>query len=336
MLIVMKKAATPAEIDNVCKVVQSLNLESHPMPGAQRTAICITGNKGSVTKDNFSNLPGVKDVIRVSKPYKLVSRETKIEDTTFKVGDVTIGKDFAVIAGPCSVEEESITLRIAEKLKAHGINLFRAGAFKPRTGPYSFQGLGEQGLEILAKVKQQLGLSIVTEVIDIEKIEMVAEVADVLQVGTRNMANTSLLKKLSKINKPVLLKRGMSATLDEYLQAAEYIMLGGNYQVILCERGIRTFNDHCRNTLDIAAIPTLQERTHLPIFADPSHAAGRTDLVAPLSLACVAAGAQGLLLEAHDDAANAYSDGQQAFHPDNLYNLQQKIINVREGLCLTT
>ncbi len=330
----MQNSATDADVKNICDVVRSLKLESHPMPGAQRTAVCITGNKGSVTPEHFANLPGVKEVIRVSKPYKLVSRETKQDDTVINIGEHAVGADFTMIAGPCSVEEESITMRLAEKIKKSGIDFFRAGAYKPRTGPYAFQGLGEEGLRILAKVKQELSMHVVTEILDTETLPMVAEVADIIQVGTRNMANTSLLKQLGKVKNPVLLKRGMSATLDEFLQAAEYIMAGGNYNVILCERGIRTFNDHCRNTLDIAAIPVLRERTHLPVIVDPSHAAGLTRFVAPLTLAATAAGAQGIIIEAHDKPTEAYSDGQQAYEPAKLSALQQQLHIVREAIAI--
>ncbi len=325
MLIVMKNSATQQEIQQVCDKIKTLGFEPHPMPGAQRTAVCITGNDGSVQDQHFANMPGVKEVIIVSKPYKLVSRELKQDNTVIDVNGCKIGQDFTIMAGPCSVEEESITLRIAEKLHASGIKLFRAGAYKPRTSPYAFQGLQEKGLDILAKVKLRYNMGIVTEVMDVETLPKIAEVTDILQVGTRNMQNYSLLKALGKINKPVLLKRGMCATIDEFLLAAEYIMAGGNYNVILCERGIRTFNTHVRNTLDISIIPALQEISHLPVIVDPSHAAGKSSLVAPLSLGAVAAGAQGLIIESHDDAANAYSDGQQALHPNEINQLQEQI-----------
>lgn len=324
MLIVMKNDATAEQIKTVCAKIESLGFQPHSMPGAQRTAVCVTGNRGQVPEQHFLALPGVLEVIRVSKPYKLSSRETKHENTVFTVGKTQIGKDFLVIAGTCSVETEDSMFRHAEQLKNMGVNFFRAGAYKPRTSPYDFQGHAEKGLAILDKVKQKFDMSIVTEVLDCETLSAVAEVADIIQVGTRNMSNTSLLKALGKLQTPVLLKRGMSATLDELLLAAEYILVGGNHKVILCERGIRSFNTYTRNTLDIAAVPALQERSHLPVIVDPSHAAGITSLVKPLALAAVAAGAQGLIVEVHDDAANAYSDGQQALHPNEFRKLLER------------
>ncbi len=330
MLIVMQNNATPEQIQRVCEKVIGLGFMPHPMPGAQRTAICITGNDGSVQQQHFSNLAGVKEVIVVSKPYKLVSREFKPDNTVINVNGVAIGKDFTMMAGPCSVESEEATLRIAKKLHQQGVKLFRAGAYKPRTSPYAFQGLQTQGLQILEKVKATFNMGIVTEVMDVETLPNICEVADILQVGTRNMQNYSLLTALGKVSKPVLLKRGMCATLDETLLAAEYIMAGGNYNVMFCERGIRTFNTHARNTLDISIIPALQEISHLPVIVDPSHAAGVTKYVAPLALGAVAAGAQGLIVECHDDAANAYSDGQQALHPDDLRVLMQRINAMQE------
>lgn len=332
MLIVMKSDATPEQIAKVCETIVQLGFQAHPMPGPTRTAICITGNDNSLSRQIFSNMPGVSEVIVVTKPYKLVSRETRHESTTFALGKTIIGKDFTLIAGPCSVEAKDITFRIAEKLQHMGVKFFRGGAFKPRTSPYAFQGLAEQGLTILAAVKQRFDMQIVTEVVDTETLPMVAEIADIIQVGTRNMSNTSLLKALGKINKPVLLKRGLAATIEELLLAAEYIMSAGNYRVIFCERGIRTFNNYTRNTLDVAAIPYLRAHSHLPVFADPSHAAGITSLVTPLALAATAAGAQGLIIEVHDDAARAYSDGQQALHPDQLARIISKIKQLSE-LC---
>lgn len=328
MLIVMKNEANNQDIERVCEVIQELGYEARPMPGAMRTAICVLGNQGGISPSHFIELPGVKEVIVVTKPYKLVSRETQHDDSIINVNGNLLGEGLTIIAGPCSVEHAESTLRIAGQLHEMGIKLFRAGAFKPRTNPYSFQGLGVEGLKILQQVKDRYQMTIVTEVMDSENLNVIAEVADILQVGTRNMHNFSLLKSLGKINKPVLLKRGMAATFDETMQAAEYIMAGGNHQVILCERGIRTFNEHCRNTLDVSIIPVLREASHLPVFADPSHAAGRTRLVAPLAKAAVAAGAQGLVIEVHDDAQHAYSDGQQALHPNDLKKLipQLKLI----------
>lgn len=322
MLIVMKKNATQADIDRVCAVIAKQGFEAHAMPGAQCTAVCVLNNKAPLDEFLFSGLPGVREILRVTKPYKLSSIETKPEPTVISVRGEKIGGDnFTVMAGPCSVETEESMFRIADKLAALGVKFFRAGAYKPRTGPYSFQGLGEEGLRILEKVRDRSGLGIVTEVMDVETLPWVAETSDIIQVGTRNMSNTSLLKKLGKINKPVLLKRGMAATIEELLLASEYILSGGNHDVMLCERGIRTFSNHSRNTLDVAAVPALKALTHLPVIIDPSHAAGYTYMVPSLSLASVAAGAHGLIVEVHDDAQNAYSDGQQALHPETLEKL---------------
>lgn len=257
-------------------------------------------------------------MLRGVEKYTLALKKNPEHKTEIMIGDVTIGKNFLLIAGPCSVEDEETMLRIARKLVKLGIKFFRAGAFKPRSSPYSFQGLEEEGLKILGKIKEQTGLKIVTEVISCDVVEKVAEVADILQVGTRNMDNTSLLKKLGQQRKPVLLKRGIAATLDELLMAAEYILLGGNEKVILCERGIRTFDNHCRFTLDIAAIPSLQQITHLPVIVDPSHASGRRELVLPLSRAIMAVKADGLLIEVHEQPEAAYSDEEQTISIDSL------------------
>lgn len=334
MLIVMHTDATANQVQHVCAVIKHLGFEAHPMPGVQTTAICVTHNPGTVPLSKVANLAGVADVIRVSKPYKLASIETKKAKTIVDVNGHKIGEGLAMMAGPCSVEDEARMLRLAEKVAKLGVPFFRAGAYKPRTGPYSFQGMGEEGLEVLQKVKEKLGLQIVTEVMDVETLPGIVEVADVLQVGTRNMANFSLLKALGKVRKPVLLKRGMSATIDEFLLAAEYILSGGNYDVILCERGIRTFSNHSRNTLDVSIVPALQKVTHLPIIIDPSHAAGLTDMVAPLARAGIAVGADGLIVETHDDAENAYSDGQQALSPSQLAELieeSQQIYKIVHG-----
>ncbi|GJM07064.1 MAG: hypothetical protein DHS20C10_07980 [marine bacterium B5-7] len=261
----------------------------------------------------------------------LVSRDTHPEDTRITIGNHVIGRDFTWIAGPCSVEAADITFRLAEQVANLEIPFFRAGAYKPRTSPYSFQGLGSEGVEILNQVKQQFGLAVVTEVIDAALLDEISAVADILQIGARNMGNTRLLKAVGQSKTPVLLKRGMSATLEEYLQAAEYILVAGNPNVILCERGIRTFDTHCRFTLDIAAVPNLRRLSHLPVLVDPSHAAGTQTLVAPLAKAAVAAGAQGLMIEIHDDPKNAYSDGLQAIHPDELAELM-KVCDTLQGV----
>jgi 3-deoxy-7-phosphoheptulonate synthase len=282
------------------------------MPGATRTAIGITGNTGAVDKSLFEVLPGVEEAIRVTKPYKLASREMKREDTAIAIGSSTIGpKSFTMIAGPCSVESEAVMLRTAEHLMTRGIRFLRAGAFKPRTSPYSFQGMGLEGLRILQKCREKTGIRIVTELMDTEHAGALEEACDIIQIGTRNMQNFALLKRVGKCRKPVLLKRGMSATLEEWLMAAEYILAGGNYDVILCERGVRTFSDHSRNTLDLSVIPPAKALSHLPIFVDPSHGTGKRAYVPAMSLAALAAGADGLLLEAHPDPDHALSDGAQ-------------------------
>jgi 3-deoxy-7-phosphoheptulonate synthase len=317
MLIVMDAGASAEDIARVVDTVQSLGLQAHPIPGAQRTAIGITGNRGTVDRGAFENLPGVTEVIPVSAPYKLVSREAKRENTVVSIGGVQVGgKKLAVAAGPCAVESEARAVEIGRLVHEAGANLYRGGAFKPRTSPYSFQGLGAEGLKILSRVRAETGLPIVTEVLDTETAELVAEHADCLQVGARNMQNFSLLKRLGRIKKPVLLKRGMSATIEELLLSAEYLLAEGNYDVILCERGIRTFADHTRNTLDLSAVPYVQRISHLPIVVDPSHGTGKRAKVLPLSRAAVAVGADGLLIEVHDEPEHALSDGPQAILPE--------------------
>jgi len=317
MLIVMDAAAAPEDVRRVVDTVNGLGLQAHPIPGAQRTAIGVTGNKGSVEPGVFENLPGVLEVIPVSAPYKLVSREAKRETTVVNVGGVPVGgQKLALVAGPCAVESEEMALAIGHAVRRAGANLFRGGAFKPRTSPYSFQGLGRDGLKILAKVRAETGLPIVTEVLDTEDVEVVAEHADCLQIGARNMQNFALLKKAGRAMKPVLLKRGMAATIEELLLSAEYLLAEGNYQVILCERGVRTFADHTRNTLDLSAVPYVQRISHLPILVDPSHGTGKRQKVLPLSRAAVAVGADGLLIEVHDHPEAALSDGPQAIVPE--------------------
>ncbi len=326
MLIVMDAAASPEDIARVVDTVQALGLQAHPIPGAQRTAIGITGNKGSVDRGAFENLPGVTDVIPVSAPYKLVSREAKRENTVVSVGGVPVGGErLAVAAGPCAVESEARAVAIGRSVQQAGAHLYRGGAFKPRTSPYSFQGLGVEGLKILSRVRAETGLPIVTEVLDTETVDVVAEHADCLQVGARNMQNFSLLKRLGRIRKPVLLKRGMSATIEELLLSAEYLLAEGNYDVILCERGVRTFADHTRNTLDLSAVPYVQRISHLPIVVDPSHGTGKRAKVLPLSRAAVAVGADGLLIEVHDQPELALSDGPQALLPDMFVELVKQV-----------
>lgn len=335
MLVVMKAHATEEEIRKVCERIEALGYRAHPIPGAQRTAIGITGNTGEVDIGSLESMPGVAECIPVSKPYKLVSRDVKEEDTIIRIpvrqpdgstAAVAIGgNSVALIAGPCAIESHEQAMTVAACLQKAGVRLFRGGAYKPRTSPYSFQGLGEAGLKILVEVRERYGMGIVTEAVDNESLDLVEQYADVIQIGARNMQNFSLLKRAGRARKPVLLKRGMSATLDEFLMAAEYIMAEGNYQVILCERGVRTFSDFTRNTLDLAVIPAVKRRSHLPILVDPSHGTGRRHKVLPLSRAAVAVGADGLLVEVHHDPDRALSDGMQSLLPEEFLQLQQEV-----------
>lgn len=313
MLVVMNAHATAQQIDDVAARIRELGLTPHVIPGPTRTAIGITGNRGAEGRDALVLMPGVEDVIRVSAPYKLVSREVHPEPTSIPVATTRIGGGgFTLIAGPCSVENERMILETARFLTERGVKLMRGGAYKPRTSPYSFQGLGEDGLRLLAKARQETGIGIVTEIMDVETVGAVEEVADVMQVGTRNMQNYPLLRRLSQCRKPVLLKRGLAATVEEWLMAAEYVVSGGNKDVILCERGVRTFADHTRNTLDLSIVPVVKHISHLPIVVDPSHGTGKAEYVPPMSLAALAAGADGLLVEVHPDPARAMSDGAQS------------------------
>jgi 3-deoxy-7-phosphoheptulonate synthase len=337
MLVVMQSHASEQEIQDVCKTIESLGLKAHPMPGAGRTAIGITGNNGAIDLGVLESLPGVIECIPVTKPYKLVSREVKLEDTIVRIptpsGDVLVGgSQLAMIAGPCAVESEEQCLAVAQQLKPTGVRLFRGGAFKPRTSPYSFQGHGLAGLKILAKVRESYGFGIVTEAIDTETFDMVEEYTDVIQIGARNMQNFSLLKRAGRAKKPVLLKRGMSATLDEFLMAAEYVLSEGNYNVILCERGVRTFSDFSRNTLDLAVIPAVKKRSHLPILVDPSHGTGKRHKVLPLSRAAVAVGADGLLVEVHHQPEKALSDGMQSLTPSEFAELLTEVRQIANVL----
>jgi len=322
MLVVMEHGATPELVAKVCEEIEKLGLTAHPMPGAQRTAIGVTGNKSRVDSDRIATLTGVREIIHVTRPYKLVSREFYPEDTIVDVGGVLIGgKEFTVMAGPCSVETEEQCFAIAEHVVRAGAKIFRGGAFKPRTSPYSFQGLGEKGLEILAKVREKFGLKIITEAVDTETIETVAQYTDIVQIGARNMQNFSLLRKAGRLKVPIMLKRGQAATLDEFLMAAEYIMAEGNRDVILCERGVRTFADHSRNTLDLSAVPFIKRNSHLPIITDPSHGTGRREKVIPMARASIAAGADGLIVEVHHQPEKALSDGAQSLTPVMLEQL---------------
>jgi len=326
MLVVMEHMATPELVAKVCEEIEKMGLTAHPMPGAQRTAIGVTGNKEQIDSDRIATLPGVREIIHVTRPYKLVSREFYPEDTIVNVDGVKVGgSGFMVMAGPCSVESEDQCYAIAEKVAEYGARIFRGGAFKPRSSPYSFQGLGEKGLEILAKVRERFGLKVVTEAVDTETVGLVARYTDIIQIGARNMQNFSLLRKAGQTGKPVLLKRGQAATLDEFLMAAEYIMAENNRNVILCERGVRTFADHTRNTMDLSAIPFIKRNSHLPIIADPSHGTGRREKVLPLSRAAIAVGADGLIVEVHHQPERALSDGAQSITPEMFEKLMAEM-----------
>jgi len=327
-LVVMKAQATPEQIQAVCESIEQLGLRAHPLPGAQRTAIGITGNKGELDRGNLESLSGVAEVIRVSKAYKLASREVKEEDTVIRFAgtDAAIGgHNLAIVAGPCSIESRDQAFAIAGQVAAAGAQFFRGGAFKPRTSPYVFQGLGLEALRIMAEIRDRFGLRIVTEALDNESLDLVAEWADVVQIGARNMQNFSLLKRAGRLRKPVLLKRGLSATLEEFLMAAEYVMSEGNYEVILCERGVRTFTDHTRNTLDLSIVPAVRRLSHLPILVDPSHATGKRDSVLPMARAAVASGADGLLVEVHHQPDKALSDGPQSIYPAQFATMMDEI-----------
>ncbi len=326
MLIVMKPHATQVEVEAVVEKVRGLGLTPHAIPGAQRVAIGITGNKGAVDPGPFCAMPGVADCIRVSQPFKLVSREVKEEDTVIDVGGVKLGgRALAVMAGPCSVESKEQILEAAHGVKRLGASFLRGGAFKPRTSPYEFQGLGEEGLRLLALAREETGLKVVTEVLDAEDLPMCAEYADMLQIGARNMQNFALLKKLGAAGKPVLLKRGPAATVREWLMAAEYLVAHGNYRVALCERGIRTFETMTRNTLDLNAVPVLKSLTHLPVVVDPSHGIGLRAHVPAMARAGIAAGADAIIVEVHPRPESALSDGQQSLSLEEFGELMGQV-----------
>jgi 3-deoxy-7-phosphoheptulonate synthase len=328
MLVVMQAHAREDEVRAVCKKIESLGYRAHSIPGAQRTAIGITGNRGEVEPGTLEEMPGVQEVIRVSKPYKLVSRDVKEENTviTFPGTGATFGgQGLAIIAGPCAIESREQVFSTAERVQRAGAQFFRGGAYKPRTSPYSFQGLGEVGLELMAEVREKFGLKIVSEAVDDPSLDLVEQYADVIQIGARNMQNFSLLKRAGRAKRPVLVKRGMSATLEEFLMAAEYVMSEGNYNVILCERGVRTFADHTRNTLDLSIVPAVQRLSHLPIIVDPSHGTGKRNKVTPLSRAAIAVGADGLIVEVHPDPDRALSDGIQSLYPEQFDHLMAQI-----------
>lgn len=314
MLIVMNHKAGSKQIETVTRAIEDMGLTAAPIPGSERTAIGVLGNKGYIDDTTIRDLPGVCQIIHVSKPYKLVSRDFHPKNTIVKVGAVEIGEGRrpVVVAGPCAVESEAQILKTARAVKKAGADLLRGGAFKPRTGPHTFQGLREEGLKLLVKAREETGLPIVTEVMSPDTVELVASYADLLQIGARNMQNFDLLKEVGRIKKPILLKRGMSATLEEFLAAAEYILAEGNPHVILCERGIRTFETATRNTLDLSIVPLIKEISHLPVMVDPSHATGKRSLVAPMSKAALVSGADGVLIEVHPEPEKALSDGPQS------------------------
>jgi 3-deoxy-7-phosphoheptulonate synthase len=326
MIIVMKSAATADDIQYVIKKINDLGLQAHLSTGVERTVIGVVGDERLINKDQLSLLPRVENVIPILKPYKLANRDFHPADSIINVDGVPVGgKAVVVMAGPCTVENEDQLMQSAEIVKKAGVKILRGGAYKPRTSPYTFQGMGEEGLKILAKAKQQTGLRIVTEVMDAAEVDLVAEYSDLLQVGARNMQNTKLLKALSKIRKPILLKRGFAATLSEFLMSAEYLLSGGNDQVILCERGIRTFVEYTRNTLDLNIVPAIKQLSHLPIIVDPSHGTGRYDFIIPMSRAAIAAGADGLIVEMHPNPEAAISDGEQSLKPEKLVQLMSEI-----------
>ena len=327
MVIVMSKNATEAQIDHVIKWIESIGYRAHPSPGVEHTIIGVVGDdRGKERLKSAEHLPGVEKTVAILKPYKLASREFKRENTIIRIGDLEIGgPDFIVMAGPCSIESEEQLMESAYVVKKGGGHVLRGGAFKPRTSPYSFQGLEEEGLKLLEKVRNKTGLSVVTEVMNTTDVDLVEEYADIIQIGARNVQNFALLKKVGHARKPVLLKRGMMTTIEELLMSAEYILSSGNDQVILCERGIRTFETATRNTLDISAVPVLKELTHLPIIVDPSHAVGHWKYVIPLAKATRAVGADGLLIEVHPEPEKALSDGVQSLKPEKFYQLMEEL-----------
>jgi 3-deoxy-7-phosphoheptulonate synthase len=331
MLIVMKPGAARQEIDAVINVIHKIRLRPHPMPGATRTAIGITGNTGPIDGRRFENLAGVAEVIRVTKPYKLITLDLRPEKTVVRVGDATIGgSELAIIAGPCAIESHDQAFAVAEAVKQSGARFFRGSLWKPRTSPYAFQGLGEKGWKIMSQIREVFGLKIVTEALEESHVDQIEQYGDVIQIGARNMQNFSLLRKAGRSKLPVLLKRGMAATLEEWLLAAEYIMAEGNYNVILCERGVRTFAQHTRNTLDLASVPAIRRISHLPVIVDPSHGTGSAYMVTPLARAGVAVGADGLMLEVHNHPELALSDAAQALTPAEYAQLISQVLAIRD------
>ena len=327
MLIVMNATASQGDVNNVVRVVESLGFRAHVMPGATRTAIGVTGNQGAVDLTHFENLPGVAEAIRVTKPYKLITLDLRPERTVVDLGDgAKIGDgSLAIIAGPCSIENAKQAFAVAEAVKKSGAQFFRGGAFKPRTSPYSFSGLGKDALKILAEIRERYGLKIVTEALDEANVDLIEKYADMLQIGARNMQNFTLLRRVGRSKLPVLLKRGMAATLEEWLLAAEYVMAEGNYQIVLCERGVRTFAQHTRNTLDLAAVPAVRRISHLPVIVDAAHGTGRAYMVTPLARAGVAVGADGLMVEVHCRPDEALSDGAQSLTLDEYEQMVREV-----------
>jgi 3-deoxy-7-phosphoheptulonate synthase len=332
MLIVMNASAGKGEIDNVVRVVESLGFRAHVMPGANRTAIGITGNQGAVDLSHFENLPGVSEAIRVTKPYKLITLDLRPERTIVDLGDgARIGDgSLAIIAGPCAIENSKQAFAIADVVQRSGAKFFRGGAFKPRTSPYAFSGLGEPGLKILAEIRNEFGLKIVSEALDEANVDLVEKYADMIQVGARNMQNFTLLRRVGRSKLPVLLKRGMAATLEEWLLAAEYVMAEGNYNIVLCERGVRTFAQHTRNTLDLAAVPAVRKISHLPVIVDAAHGTGRSYMVTPLARAGIAVGADGLMIEVHGRPDEALSDGAQSLRFDEYEQMVREVRQIHD------
>ena len=334
MLVVMKHNATDEEIGNVVRVIEDMGYQARPIPGEQRTAVGLVGNDGRVDSARLEGQEGVLEVIPVTHPYKQVSREWREDDTVVELDNGTRigGEEIAVMAGPCAVEGEAEIVEIAHKLRELGATVLRGGAFKPRTSPYSFQGLGVEGLRHLARAREATGLAVVTEALDPEGVDVVSDYADIIQIGARNMQNYPLLRRAGRASRPVLLKRGMSATIDELLLAAEYVLSEGNDDVILCERGVRSFDSHTRNLLDLTAIPVVQALSHLPIIADPSHGTGLRAKVIPMARAAVAAGADGLIVEVHQDPPRAMSDGAQSLYPEQFGELMAQIRVIADAI----
>ena len=333
MFLTLKPNTKKQDVDYIVKKIKKLGFSPHLSSGVQRTVIGVIGENAILSRDIFEAIPAVESITPISKPYKLVSREFKPPNTLIKIKDVTIGaQKIVVMAGPCSVEKKSSLISVAREVKKAGAQILRGGAFKPRTSPYSFQGLGEKGLQYLSEARKETGLLTVTEVMNVKQVELVAKYADIIQIGARNMQNFDLLKEAGRAKKPVLLKRGMSATVKEFLMSAEYILAHGNYNVILCERGIRTFEDSTRFTLDLNAVPLIKELSHLPVVVDPSHGTGIRSLIMPMSKAAIACGADGLIIEVHGNPEEALSDGAQSLRPADFAKLMKELAPVAKAV----